>query len=65
MPGPNLAETVVDEPIAQSVRCIFGVLAHTLFACGDTIAKRSELRLLSVQPEGGAGNISLGYARTV
>ncbi|HET9916250.1 MAG TPA: thiamine pyrophosphate-binding protein [Candidatus Binatia bacterium] len=63
MPGPNLAETVVDYLIAQNVRCIFGVLAHTLFPFGDAIAKRPELRFINAQHEGGAGNMALGYAR--
>ena len=63
MTGPNLAETVVDYLIAQNVRCIFGVLAHTLFPFGDAIAKRPELRFINAQHEGGAGNMALGYAR--
>ena len=63
MTGPNLAETVVDYLIAQNVRYIFGVLAHTLFPFGDAIAKRPELRFINAQHEGGAGNMALGYAR--
>ena len=63
MTGPNLAETVVDYLIAQNVRHIFGVLAHTLFPFGDAIAKRPELRFINAQHEGGAGNMALGYAR--
>jgi acetolactate synthase-1/2/3 large subunit len=63
MPGPNLAETVVDYLIAQNVRYIFGVLAHTLFPFGDAIARRPELRFINAQHEGGAGNMALGYAR--
>lgn len=63
MPGANLAETVVDYLIAQNVRYIFGVLAHTLFPFGDAIAKRPELRFINAQHEGGAGNMALGYAR--
>jgi acetolactate synthase-1/2/3 large subunit len=63
MPGPNLAETVVDYLISQNVRYIFGVLAHTLFPFGDAIAKRPELRFINAQHEGGAGNMALGYAR--
>ncbi|HET7007570.1 MAG TPA: thiamine pyrophosphate-binding protein [Candidatus Binatia bacterium] len=63
MPGPNLAETVVDYLISQNVRNIFGVLAHTLFPFGDAIAMRPELRFINAQHEGGAGNMALGYAR--
>src|SRR4026209_950910 len=63
MPGPNLAETVVDYLIAQNVRCIFGVLAQTLFRCGEAVAERPELRFINAQHEGGAGNMELGYAR--
>ena len=63
MPQANLAETVVDYLIAQNVRHVFGVLAHTLFPFGDAIAKRPELRFINAQHEGGAGNMALGYAR--
>jgi thiamine pyrophosphate-dependent acetolactate synthase large subunit-like protein len=63
MAGPNLADTVIDYLLAQNVRYIFGVLAHTLFPLGDAIAKRPELRFINAQHEGGAGNMALGYAR--
>jgi len=53
----------VDYLIAQNVRYVFDVLAHTLFAFGDAIAKRPELRFVNAQHEGGADNIALGYAR--
>ncbi len=63
MSGPNLANTVVEYLISQNVRYIFGVLAHTLFAFGDAIAKHPQLRFINAQHEGGAGNMALGYAR--
>ncbi len=63
MSGPNLADTVVEYLISQNVRYIFGVLAHTLFAFGDAIARRPDLRFINAQHEGGAGNMALGYAR--
>ena len=63
MSGPNLADTIVEYLIAQNVRYIFGVLAHTLFPFGDAIAKHPQLRFINSQHEGGAGNMALGYAR--
>ena len=60
MPGPNLAETVVDYLISQNVRNIFGVLAHTLVPFGDAIPMRPEVRFINAQHEGGPGNNALG-----
>jgi len=59
----NVAETVVEYLIAQNVRYVFGVLAHTLFPFGDAIAKHPQLRFINTQHEGGAANMALGYAR--
>jgi acetolactate synthase-1/2/3 large subunit len=63
MAETNVAETVIEYLSAESVRHIFGVLAHTSFALGDAIAKRPHLTFVSSQHEGGAGNMALGYAR--
>jgi acetolactate synthase I/II/III large subunit len=63
MAETKLAETVVEYLSSQNVRHIFGVLAHTSFELGDAIAKRSQLRFINAQHEGGAGNMALGYAR--
>ena len=63
MAQTNVAETVVEYLIAQNVRYVFGVLAHTLFPFGDAIAKHPQLRFINTQHEGGAANMALGYAR--
>ena len=63
MAQTNVAETVVEYLCSKNVRHIFGILAHTSFALGDAIAKRSHLRFINAQHEGGAGNMALGYAR--
>jgi hypothetical protein len=38
------------------------VLAHTLSAFGDVIAKPPKLNFINLQHEGGAGSMALGYA---
>jgi len=63
MTGPNLADAIVEYLSSKNVDHIFGVLAHTSFAIGDAIAKRSRMRFVNAQHEGGAGNMALGYAR--
>jgi len=63
MPGPNVADALIEYLSAKNVRHIFGVLAHTSFAIGDAIAKRPHMKFVNAQHEGGAGNMALGYAR--
>jgi acetolactate synthase-1/2/3 large subunit len=63
MSEQTLADAVVEYLIANNVRHIFGVLAHTLFPLGDAIAKRPQIQFINAQHEGGAGNMTLGYAR--
>jgi acetolactate synthase I/II/III large subunit len=63
MSETNLAETVIEYLSSRNVRHIFGVLAHTSFALGDAIAKRTHMRFVNAQHDGGAGNMALGYAR--
>ena len=63
MAETNVADTLVEYLSSRGVRNIFGVLAHTSFAIGDAIAKRTHMRFVNAQHEGGAGNMALGYAR--
>ncbi len=59
----TVADTVIEYLSSKNVRHVFGVLAHTSFELGDAIAKRSQIRFINAQHEGGAGNMALGYAR--
>ena len=63
MADSSVADTVIEYLSSRSVSHIFGVLAHTSFALGDAIAKRTHMRFVNAQHEGGAGNMALGYAR--
>ena len=63
MAQTNVADTLVEYLSSKNVRHIFGVLAHTSFAIGDAIAKRTHMKFVNAQHEGGAGNMALGYAR--
>ena len=63
MAETNVADALVEYFSSRGVDKIFGVLAHTSFAIGDAIAKRTHMQFVNAQHEGGAGNMALGYAR--